>query len=165
MFRCFPKFPIHFFFSTGKQFGLVSFPAAPRAQSGIPSPLPRLRRPAAALLFALPLLLSVCARGGGLWRSRASRGRWCGQRSCRTDLHLSAFHPERAADFRRRVGDALAVVNPALVLSTGDLTGRITGSCLLPFARGWNFGLVYSRGFGSGSSLTCDCAFELLLKI
>ena len=123
---------------------------------------------AATILPPLLLLLSVCARGGGdLRRVVEVPGEpgsvvWAAQLS---DLHLSAFHPERAADFRRRVGDALAVVNPALVLITGDLTGRITGSYLLPFARGWNFGLVYSRGFGSGSSLTCDCAFELLLKI
>ncbi|CAL5089792.1 unnamed protein product [Urochloa decumbens] len=91
---------------------------------------PQRRRPA-ALLLALPLLLSVCgavrARGGGgdLRRVVEVRGEpggsvvWAVQLS---DLHLSAFHPERAADFRRHVGDALALVNPALVLITGDLT-------------------------------------------
>ena len=88
----------------------------------------RRRRPLAAILFALPLLLSVCARGGGdLRRVVEVPGEpgsvvWAAQLS---DLHLSAFHPERAADFRRRVGDALAMVNPALVLITGDLTGRL----------------------------------------
>ncbi|OEL16685.1 putative metallophosphoesterase [Dichanthelium oligosanthes] len=87
---------------------------------------PRLR----ALLFALPLLLSVCgavrARGGGgdLRRVVEVPGEpgsvvWAVQLS---DLHLSVFHPDRAADFRRHVGDALAIVNPALVLITGDLT-------------------------------------------
>ncbi|TVU39676.1 hypothetical protein EJB05_13108, partial [Eragrostis curvula] len=39
-----------------------------------------------------------------------------------SDLHISTFHPDRAADFRRHVGDALAMVKPALVLITGDLT-------------------------------------------
>ncbi|KAL6840328.1 hypothetical protein ACP4OV_030138 [Aristida adscensionis] len=39
-----------------------------------------------------------------------------------SDLHFSVHHPERAYDFRRYVGPALAMVNPALVLITGDLT-------------------------------------------
>ena len=87
----------------------------------------RRRRAAATLLFPL-LLLSACARGGGdLRRVVEVPGEpgsvvWAVQLS---DLHLSAFHPERAADFRRHVGDALAMGNPALVLITGDLTGRL----------------------------------------
>lgn len=44
---------------------------------------------------------------------------WVAQLS---DLHFSVHHPERAYDFRRYVGPALAMVNPALVLITGDLT-------------------------------------------
>ena len=40
-----------------------------------------------------------------------------------SDLHFSVHHPERAYDFRRYVGPALAMVNPDLVLITGDLTG------------------------------------------
>ena len=162
----FPKIPNPLLLLHGEAIR-ISFISS-SASSSIRDPKPSTQAPAAALLFALPLLLSVCARGGGDLRQvvevpgEPGSVVWAAQLS---DLHLSAFHPERAADFRRRVGDALAVVNPALVLITGDLTGRITGSCLLPFARGWNFGLVYSRGFGSGSSLTCDCAFELLLKI
>jgi hypothetical protein len=91
---------------------------------------PQRRRQAA---FPLPpplllLLLCDCARGGGdLRRVVEVPGEpgsvvWAVQLS---DLHLSAFHPERAADFRRQVGDALAMVNPALVLITGDLTGRL----------------------------------------
>jgi hypothetical protein len=40
-----------------------------------------------------------------------------------SDLHFSVHHPERAYDFRRYVGPALAMVNPSLVLITGDLTG------------------------------------------
>ncbi|XP_062207741.1 putative metallophosphoesterase At3g03305 [Phragmites australis] len=39
-----------------------------------------------------------------------------------SDLHFSVHHPERAYDFRRYVGPALAMVNPSLVLITGDLT-------------------------------------------
>ncbi|TVU36219.1 hypothetical protein EJB05_18143 [Eragrostis curvula] len=39
-----------------------------------------------------------------------------------SDLHFSVHNPERAYDFRRYVGPALAMVNPALVLITGDLT-------------------------------------------
>ncbi|WVZ67871.1 hypothetical protein U9M48_016890 [Paspalum notatum var. saurae] len=44
---------------------------------------------------------------------------WVAQLS---DLHFSVHHPERAYDFRRYVGPALAIVNPDLVLITGDLT-------------------------------------------
>ncbi|XP_066313053.1 putative metallophosphoesterase At3g03305 [Miscanthus floridulus] len=44
---------------------------------------------------------------------------WVAQLS---DLHFSVHHPERAYDFRRYVGPALAMVNPDLVLITGDLT-------------------------------------------
>lgn len=40
----------------------------------------------------------------------------------RADLHFSVHHAERAYDFRRYVGPALAMVNPDLVLITGDLT-------------------------------------------
>lgn len=40
-----------------------------------------------------------------------------------SDLHFSVHHPERAYDFRRYVGPALAMVSPSLVLITGDLTG------------------------------------------
>ncbi|XP_031477730.1 putative metallophosphoesterase At3g03305 [Nymphaea colorata] len=39
-----------------------------------------------------------------------------------SDLHFSVHHPERAADFSRIVGPALASINPSLVLITGDLT-------------------------------------------
>lgn len=49
-----------------------------------------------------------------------------------SDLHLSALHPDRAAAFRRHVGDALAMVNPALVLITGDLTGMLDASSVPP---------------------------------
>lgn len=40
-----------------------------------------------------------------------------------SDLHFSVHHPERAYDLRRYVGPALAMINPSLVLITGDLTG------------------------------------------
>lgn len=40
-----------------------------------------------------------------------------------SDLHFSVHHPERAIDFRNIVGPALSLINPSLVLITGDLTG------------------------------------------
>lgn len=40
-----------------------------------------------------------------------------------SDLHFSVFHPDRADDLKRVVGPSLALINPSLVLITGDLTG------------------------------------------
>lgn len=39
-----------------------------------------------------------------------------------SDLHFSVHHPERAIDFKNIVGPALRMINPSLVLITGDLT-------------------------------------------
>ncbi|KAH9310779.1 hypothetical protein KI387_025814 [Taxus chinensis] len=39
-----------------------------------------------------------------------------------SDLHFSVHHPDRAHSFRQLVPPALAMINPALVLITGDLT-------------------------------------------
>ncbi|KAJ8753039.1 hypothetical protein K2173_011807 [Erythroxylum novogranatense] len=39
-----------------------------------------------------------------------------------SDLHFSVHHPDRAFDFRNIVGPALSMINPSLVLITGDLT-------------------------------------------
>ncbi|KAL3000687.1 hypothetical protein AAZX31_09G227100 [Glycine max] len=39
-----------------------------------------------------------------------------------SDLHFSVHHPNRALDFAKLVGPALSVINPSLVLITGDLT-------------------------------------------
>ncbi|KAK9293258.1 hypothetical protein L1049_021249 [Liquidambar formosana] len=39
-----------------------------------------------------------------------------------SDLHFSVFHPDRALDFKSLVGPALSMINPSLVLITGDLT-------------------------------------------
>lgn len=39
-----------------------------------------------------------------------------------TDLHISSYHPDRAASLRRLMGPLLALINPSLVLITGDLT-------------------------------------------
>lgn len=39
-----------------------------------------------------------------------------------SDLHFSVHHPERASDFQKFVGSALSVIDPSLVLITGDLT-------------------------------------------
>lgn len=39
-----------------------------------------------------------------------------------SDLHFSVHHPQRAIDFRNLVPPALSMINPSLVLITGDLT-------------------------------------------
>ncbi|KAK2975019.1 hypothetical protein RJ640_001229 [Escallonia rubra] len=39
-----------------------------------------------------------------------------------SDLHFSVHHSERAGDFKRLVGPTLSMINPSLVLVTGDLT-------------------------------------------
>ncbi|KAJ1443587.1 Metallo-dependent phosphatase-like [Sesbania bispinosa] len=39
-----------------------------------------------------------------------------------SDLHFSVHHPDRALDFNKYVGPALSMINPSLVLITGDLT-------------------------------------------
>ncbi|XP_011626136.1 putative metallophosphoesterase At3g03305 [Amborella trichopoda] len=39
-----------------------------------------------------------------------------------SDLHFSVYHPERALQFSEFIGPALKMINPSLVLITGDLT-------------------------------------------
>lgn len=39
-----------------------------------------------------------------------------------SDLHFSVHHPDRAADFTKLVAPALSMINPSLVIITGDLT-------------------------------------------
>ncbi|KAL5565817.1 hypothetical protein UlMin_028981 [Ulmus minor] len=39
-----------------------------------------------------------------------------------SDLHFSVHQPDRAFDFKKLVGPALSMINPSLVLITGDLT-------------------------------------------
>ncbi|KAL6644804.1 hypothetical protein ACP70R_016412 [Stipagrostis hirtigluma subsp. patula] len=39
-----------------------------------------------------------------------------------SDLHISAYHPERADDLARYLGDALRAIRPQLLLVTGDIT-------------------------------------------
>ncbi|XP_047328722.1 putative metallophosphoesterase At3g03305 [Impatiens glandulifera] len=39
-----------------------------------------------------------------------------------SDLHFSVHNPERADDFKEMIGPALSMINPSLVLVTGDLT-------------------------------------------
>ncbi|XP_058005521.1 putative metallophosphoesterase At3g03305 isoform X3 [Hevea brasiliensis] len=39
-----------------------------------------------------------------------------------SDLHFSVHQPDRALDFKKIVGPALQMINPSLVLITGDLT-------------------------------------------
>lgn len=40
-----------------------------------------------------------------------------------SDLNFSVHHPQRALSFSQFVGPALSLINPSLVLVTGDLTG------------------------------------------
>ncbi|GAB4835356.1 hypothetical protein Ancab_000266 [Ancistrocladus abbreviatus] len=44
---------------------------------------------------------------------------WVAQLS---DLHFSVHHPDRAIDFKKLIPPALSMINPSLVLITGDLT-------------------------------------------
>ena len=120
----------------------------------------------AAILVALPLFLSVCGpsptRSGDLRRVVEVPGEprsvvWAVQLS---DLHLSAFHPERTADFRRHVGDALAMVNPALVLITGDLTGKLPPAFFVCVCLVVWFAL---RGLRSGFSSALGTTFSRLI--
>ncbi|GAB2287128.1 hypothetical protein Dimus_021514 [Dionaea muscipula] len=39
-----------------------------------------------------------------------------------SDVHFSVHHPDRALDFKEFIGPALSMINPSLVLITGDLT-------------------------------------------
>ncbi|KAL6648415.1 hypothetical protein ACP70R_012639 [Stipagrostis hirtigluma subsp. patula] len=39
-----------------------------------------------------------------------------------SDLHISAYHPDRADDLARYLGDALRAIRPQLLLVTGDIT-------------------------------------------
>jgi predicted MPP superfamily phosphohydrolase len=41
-----------------------------------------------------------------------------------SDLHISAYRPERASDLARLLGGALRVIRPHLLLVTGDITGE-----------------------------------------
>ncbi|PPD95915.1 hypothetical protein GOBAR_DD07060 [Gossypium barbadense] len=51
-----------------------------------------------------------------------------------SDLHFSVHHPQRAIDFRNLVPPALSMINPSLVLITGDLTGLDFISSLMRFS-------------------------------
>lgn len=62
-----------------------------------------------------------------------------------SDLHFSVHHPERALDFKELVGPFLSIINPSLVLITGDLTG---------FRRLFLFILVISSFFSRFFSIT-----------
>lgn len=42
-----------------------------------------------------------------------------------SDLHISKHYPERAADLKAKVATALSIVQPSVVLITGDLTGEL----------------------------------------
>ncbi|XP_062216149.1 putative metallophosphoesterase At3g03305 isoform X2 [Phragmites australis] len=101
----------------------------PRASqpAAMPSELPP---PVPLLLFLLLLVLRPCAS----WQAAvddASVSRsafpmdgnvaWVVQVS---NLHISAYHPERAADLARILGASLRAIRPHLLLVTGDITGR-----------------------------------------
>uniref|UniRef100_A0A453IGE7 Calcineurin-like phosphoesterase domain-containing protein n=1 Tax=Aegilops tauschii subsp. strangulata TaxID=200361 RepID=A0A453IGE7_AEGTS len=40
-----------------------------------------------------------------------------------SDLHISAYHPDRAADLVSLLGSALRTIRPHLLLVSGDITG------------------------------------------
>ncbi|XP_038713956.1 putative metallophosphoesterase At3g03305 isoform X2 [Tripterygium wilfordii] len=79
----------------------------------------------------LSLVLLLCFTSHVTGAQQLSRGRlidvkggpesvvWAVQLS---DLHFSVHHPDRALDFKILVGPALSMINPSLVLITGDLT-------------------------------------------
>lgn len=87
------------------------------------------RRISFTILLLLLLLISLSTRVSGSIDESGRRvieartGQdliWVVQLS---DLHFSVHHPERAIDFKNIVGPALSLINPSLVLITGDLTG------------------------------------------
>lgn len=72
-----------------------------------------------------------------------------------SDLHFSVHHPDRALDFKKIVGPALNMINPSLVLVTGDLTGLIIGCFILFFLLFFLY-----NGFGLNGCL-CISSFSL----
>ncbi|GJN30952.1 hypothetical protein PR202_gb19300 [Eleusine coracana subsp. coracana] len=83
-----------------------------------------------SLLLLVLLLAARCAFGRAAVNDDASVSRsafpmdgdvaWVVQVS---DLHISAYRPERAADLARLLGGALRIIRPHLLLVTGDITG------------------------------------------
>ncbi|TKY65327.1 putative metallophosphoesterase [Spatholobus suberectus] len=77
----------------------------------------------AIVVVAIAILCGICAAASNERVTRVRGGPdsvvWAVQLS---DLHFSVHHPNRALDFAKHVGPALSVINPALVLITGDLT-------------------------------------------
>jgi len=80
------------------------------------------------LLVAVAILCEICIAESNDGVTHIKGGPdsvvWVVQLS---DLHFSVHHPNRALDFAKFVGPALSLINPSLVLITGDLTGS---SCL-----------------------------------
>lgn len=76
------------------------------------------------LLLAIAILCDICIAESSDGDTHIKEGLdsvvWVVQLS---DLHFSVHHPNRALDFAEFVGPALSVINPSLVLITGDLTG------------------------------------------
>ncbi|CAK8542542.1 unnamed protein product [Lathyrus sativus] len=75
-------------------------------------------------LFLTTIILACaiyCSSGETVIESKAQSDSvvWIVQLS---DLHFSVHHPNRAKDFTNLAGPALSVINPSLVLITGDLT-------------------------------------------
>ncbi|CAJ1823918.1 unnamed protein product [Sphenostylis stenocarpa] len=75
------------------------------------------------LLVAVAILYNVCVAESNERVIYINGGTdsvvWVVQLS---DLHFSVHHPNRALDFTKLVGPALSLINPFLVLITGDLT-------------------------------------------
>ncbi|KAK7394637.1 hypothetical protein VNO78_15170 [Psophocarpus tetragonolobus] len=78
-----------------------------------------------AVTFVFVFVCGICAAAAAAAASneRVSHGPdsvvWVVQLS---DLHFSVHHPNRALDFAKLVAPALSIINPSLVLITGDLT-------------------------------------------
>ncbi|KAK9056464.1 hypothetical protein SSX86_023825 [Deinandra increscens subsp. villosa] len=75
------------------------------------------------MLLILVFFCHKCKCGGGNREIIQVTGEndlvWIVQLS---DLHFSVHHPERALDFQKFVSSTLSIINPSLVLLTGDLT-------------------------------------------
>ncbi|MBA0851432.1 hypothetical protein Goshw_019702 [Gossypium schwendimanii] len=62
-----------------------------------------------------------------------------------SDLHFSVHHPQRAIDFRNLVPPALSMINPSLVLITGDLTGNVIPYTRFDIRYGWKMPQEHKR--------------------
>ncbi|RDX91981.1 putative metallophosphoesterase, partial [Mucuna pruriens] len=85
--------------------------------------IPPQRGRSTRVIVAISILFGICAAASNERVTNVREGPdsvvWVVQLS---DLHFSVHHPNRALDFAQLVGPALSIINPSLVLITGDLT-------------------------------------------